>query len=144
MEDTRPAYVCEWGNSEFADIILSYDFVRVYVSIEHQDSKIKISDKRFFKYIVPDLELYVSYPRVVSKDFDIEFKMMLINGEEKLRCLKETKVVLHYYGVAFLPNAQKMEYMKPINDLFPKQEWDRPKDKPYTVALKTYQYEKMT
>ncbi len=145
MEEIKPEYTCEWGSGESTKIILSYDFVKAHVVIEHDIIKVdvlkkNITDSRLFIYCVPDLELYPLRPKIISKDLAMEFKLIFINGEEKLRCLQQTKEVLHFFGVVLLTDAQKMMYMETMNKLFPKQKWDRPEKGPATIALQTWKY----
>ncbi len=145
MEEIKPEYTCEWGSGESTKIILSYDFVKAHIVVEHlvlncEELKKNLNDSRLFVYHVPDLDLYPYRPRLISKDLAIEFKLMFINGEEKLKCLQQTKEVLHFFGAALLTDAQKIMYMETMNKLFPKQKWDRPKKGPATVALQTWNY----
>ncbi len=145
MEEVRPRYTCEWGSGKSTDIILSYDCVKAHVAIEHNELKYKdISTKsyegRLFSYLVPDLDLYPTYPVTIANDMGMEFKLVLINGVEKIKCLEQAKGFLHFFGVAIMTDAQKLKYMKPMNEYFPKQDWDMPQNESYTVALKTFKY----
>lgn len=143
MDQLKPMFTCEWGSGKSTDIILSYDCVKAHVIIEHNREAYEKLDRRrsrLFAYYIPDLDMYPIYPREVSKELDMEFKLMFINGEKRIECLKEAKDVLHFFGVAVMTDAQKIKYMKTMNECFPDQEWDTPDDQSYTVALKTYRW----
>ena len=143
MSEIKPQFTCEWGFGKSKDIILSYDCVKAHVIIEHDKQeydKIDRTRSRLFAYFVPDLNLYPMYARTISKDMRWEFKLIFINGEKRIECLKEAKDILHYFGAAVMTDTQKIKYMETMNKCFPNQEWDRPENKSYTVALKTFKH----
>lgn len=143
MSELRPTFTCEWGSGDSTDIFLSYDCVKAHIVIESDPEaykKLNRSRNRLFPYFVSDLSLYAGYARKISRDMNMEFKVMFINGEMRIECLREAKDVLHFYGAAVMTDAQLIKYMQTMNECFPKQEWDMPENESYTVALKTYNY----
>lgn len=144
IEQLKPKFTCAWGSGESTDIILSYDFVKAHVIIEHNKEvydKLDRSRSRLLAYYIPDLDLYPTYPRLISKELGMEFKLMFINSEKKIECLRIAREILHYFGVVVMTDAQKIKYMETMNECFPNQDWDRPDNQSFTVALKTFKWD---
>ena len=140
LEEERPQYVCEWGPGKSTEIILSYDFVKTLVSVEHHPKYSKIAkerfqDERLFLFYVPEEELYVDCPRVVSVSQGIQFRLILVDGQQRMICLSAARNIIYHLGTVILHDAQLPQYMEGINK-YSEQEWDKISGPEYTVALK--------
>lgn len=136
MEHTKPKDVFEWGPGRSTEIILEHSCVEYLITVEH-DKKYydklgaQTGNDRMLPVYEPDLVEYPQFINLFTNPFDLVF----VDGRMRGACLMLAKNMVKPSGVIILHDAEREFYSWFINK-FDFQDWDRPNNEAWTVALR--------
>ncbi|MFA5153831.1 MAG: hypothetical protein WC554_14870 [Clostridia bacterium] len=134
-EDSNIFRWLEWGSGNssvyYVNLLASKKIHFEFYSMEHnpewyKNAKRLITNPNFHIYlfdynkytrgelVYTCMKKYVEFPRSLNIKFDFIF----IDGRKRVRCLKESKLLLNKGGILFLDNAERAYYSEGMS-LFP-------------------------